>query len=368
MRSKLSVLSLLACAAWAQSGRIDPQSTMDITFPEDSPVAVVSAHWGDSNASARGGAMLLDLHTSLSLRNSSQRRIRGITLLVKAQDVTPGGKASVSVPSLNVAPGETFPIRIDLRLLRPLQGGIGAMAMVKVELDGVLFEDLTFFGPNTLNSRRSMIVWELEARRDRHYFRQVLERAGAEQLRKAMLDSLTHQADRGGMDARVAHAGRSTNAGGDRSVQFAFLEMPNAPVEITGGKAAVSGDEVRGPRMIMQNLSDRQIRGVEVGWMVKDTNGKQFVAGSMPLEVTLAPRQSTTVVQDTAFKFSQPKGQPISIGSMTGFVNSVEFSDGRLWIPERSGKMLTASPEEQRLSELYRNKGLNAVVEELRKF
>ena len=339
---------------------------MDITFPEDSPVSVVSAHWGDSNVSARGGAMLLDLHTSLSLRNSSQRRIRGITLLVKAQDVTPGGKASVSVPSLNVAAGETFPIRIDLRLLRPLQGGMGAM--VKVELDGVLFEDLTFFGPNTLNSRRSMIVWELEARRDRQYFRQVLERAGAEQLRKAMLESLGHQADRGGMDARVAHGGRSTNAGGDRSVQFAFLEMPNAPVEIAGGKAAVNGNEVRAPRLVMQNLSDRQIRGMEVGWMVKDSNGKQFVGGSMPLEVALAPRQSTTVVQDTALKFSQPNGQPISIGSMTGFVNSVEFSDGRLWIPERSGKTMTVSPEEQRLSEMYRSKGLNAVVEELRKF
>jgi len=366
MRSKLAILSLVASAVWAQSGRIDPQSTMDITFPEDSPVSVVSAHWGDSNASARGGAMLLDLHTSLSLRNSSQRRIRGITLLVKAQDVTPGGKASVSVPSLNVAPGESFPIRIDLRLLRPLQSGNGAM--VKVELDGVLFEDLTFFGPNTLNSRRSMIVWELEARRDRQYFKQVLERMGSEQLRKAMLESISHQTDRGGMDARVAHAGRSTNVGGERSVQFAFLEMPNAPVEMAPGKVAVSGDELRSPRITMQNVSDRPIRGMEVGWMVRDMNGKQFVAGSMPLEVTLAPRQSTTVVQENAFKFSQPNGQPISIGSMTGFVNSVEFSDGRLWIPERSGKMISTSPEEQRLSELYKNKGLNAVVEELRKF
>jgi hypothetical protein len=366
MRSKLAVLSLLASAAWAQPGRIDPQSTMDITFPDDSPVTVISAHWGDSNASARGGAMLLDLHTSLSLRNSGQRRIRGITLLVKAEEVTPGGKASVSVPSLNVAPGETFPIRIDLRLLRPLQSGGGAL--VRVGLDGVLFEDLTFYGPNALNSRRSMIVWELEARRDRQYFRQVLERAGAEELRKTMLESLNRQAERGGMDARVAQAGRSTNLNGERPVQFAFLEMPNAPVEIAGGKVSVSGDEFRSPRMVMQNLSDRPIRGMEVGWMVRDTHGKQFVAGSIPLEVVLAPRQSTTVVQDAAFKFSQPNGQPISIGSMTGFVNSVEFSDGRLWIPERSSKMMTASAEEQRLSELYRSKGLNAVVEELRKF
>ena len=55
--------------------------------------------------------MLLDLHTSLVLKNTGQRRIRGITLLVQAQEVTPGGKASVSVPSLNVAQGQTLPVK-----------------------------------------------------------------------------------------------------------------------------------------------------------------------------------------------------------------------------------------------------------------
>jgi hypothetical protein len=102
--------------------------------------------------------------------------------------------------------------------------------------------------------------------------------------------------------------------------------------------------------------------------MLKDTHGKQFVAGAIPIDVSIGPRQSTTVVQDAAYKFSQPNGQPISIGSMTGFVNCVEFADGRMWIPDRSGKRMSSSPEEQRLSELYRNRGLNAVMDELRKF
>src|SRR4051794_31952050 len=101
IRSSLSSAILLLTAASqfvpAQSGRLDPRSTLHITLPEDSPVTVVSADWGESTATARGGAMLLDLHTSLSLRNSGSRRIRSITLLVQAQEVTPGGKASVSV-------------------------------------------------------------------------------------------------------------------------------------------------------------------------------------------------------------------------------------------------------------------------------
>src|SRR6202140_4737454 len=92
-----------------------------IDLPKDSPVAVIASDYGESNETARGGAMLLDLHAALTLRNSSQRRIRGITVLVTAQEVTPGGKGSVTLTSLDIAPFETFPLHIDLRLLRPLQ-------------------------------------------------------------------------------------------------------------------------------------------------------------------------------------------------------------------------------------------------------
>ena len=74
------------------------------------------------------------------------------------------------VPSLNAGPGENFPIRIDLRLLRPLQSN---GPLVEIGLDGILFDDLSFYGPNRLNSRRSMTVWEMEARRDRQFFKQV---------------------------------------------------------------------------------------------------------------------------------------------------------------------------------------------------
>src|SRR5271169_2886098 len=108
----------------------------NIDLPSDSPVALLSADYGGSNETARGGAMLLDLHAALSLRNSSQRRIRGITLLVTAQDVTPGGKGSVMVTSLDVGPDETFPLRIDLRLLRPLPASLAVP--VQISLDGVL--------------------------------------------------------------------------------------------------------------------------------------------------------------------------------------------------------------------------------------
>src|SRR5579864_9194220 len=133
MRSKIFIFVLAAAAASAQTvGR-------RIDFPVDSPLTAVSSDWSETRATPRGGAYLLDVHAVLSLRNSSQRRIRGVTLAVLAQEVTPGGKGSVSVPSLDVGPGEAFPLRIDLPLLCPL-GASGPM--VEVKLDGVLFDDL----------------------------------------------------------------------------------------------------------------------------------------------------------------------------------------------------------------------------------
>jgi len=52
----------------------------------------------------------------------------------------------------------------------------------------------------------------------------------------------------------------------------------------------------------------------------------------------------------------------------------VEFADGGYWIPSRAdladgrlGQLVPPSPEEQRLVQLYRRKGLLALVEELRK-
>src|ERR1700674_1624223 len=114
--SRLVVLAplLFVTGAWL-SAAVLPK----IDLPKDSPVAVLAADYKDSNETARGGAMLLDLHAALSLRNSSARRIRGITLLVMAQEVTPGGNASVTVTSLDVGPSKTFPVPADLRLLRP---------------------------------------------------------------------------------------------------------------------------------------------------------------------------------------------------------------------------------------------------------
>lgn len=268
-----------------------------------------------------------------------------------------------------VAPAEVFPIRIDLRLLRPLESGDGPL--VRVDLDGVLFDDLSFYGPNRLNCRRSMTVWELEARRDRRYLKSVLEVRGPEGLRQEVLESLVRQADRPRLDVQVARGGRATNIGAGRDVEFAFLRFPDSPVEPLAGMARLAGREASAARLEVRNRSDRAIRYLEIGWIVRDRRGREFLAGSVPAEMTLAPGQKSRIVTETALRFSQP----LTVEGMGGFVSQVEFADGEVWIPSRSDladqrlqRLLPPSPEEQRLTNLYRKKGLDALIAELDKF
>lgn len=362
----LAFFSLFSTSAlFAQSDR---RGSLKVDLPKDSPVSLLVADWGESSTTPRGGAIVIDLHSALSLRNSSQRRIRGITLLVQAQEVTPGGKASVSVPSLDVGPGETFPVKVDLRLLRPVSGNAGPL--VEVKLDGVLFDDLSFFGANKLNSRRVMTVWELEARRDRKFFKAVLEKLGRDGLQQEVLATMARQNSRPQPGVQMVR-GRSTNVEPERDMQIAFLAIPDSPIEPLEGMAKVSGNEVRSPRLEVRNRSDRAVQYLEMGWVLKDPAGKDFLAGTVPADLQLAPGARSTVLQDTALRVPDRS----VVGGMTGFVSSVEFQDGGFWIPSRSaladarlGRFVAPSPEEQRLTQIYLKRGLSALVEELKKF
>jgi len=376
---RLAVLGFLGAATvLAQDVPIDPRSSISINFAKDSPVAVLNVATGESRATARGAALVLDLHMSLTLRNQSASRIHGVTLRVVAQEVTLGGKGSVAYPSLNVGPGEAFPVRIDMQLVRPTQAAAGPL--VEVNLDGVLFQDLSFYGPDRLNSRRTMTAWEMEAQRDREHFKRVLAQNGADGLRHELIESLARQAERPQLDVRVARGGpavSSAAAPAERTEQFAFLKFPDAPVEPVEGWAQLAGNEVRAPRIEVRNKSGKAIKYVELGWLVSDQKGQQYMAASLPAAdpaLYLPPGRTARVLQETALRFSR-SGQPVAIQGMTGFVSEVEFADGKVWVPNRQNlenalllKVLPPSNEEQRLSDLYRAKGIGALIEELKKF
>jgi hypothetical protein len=372
MRSKLADLptAFLLCAGIAFAQMPDAHGSLKIELPNDSPVTLVSSDWGQSRPTVRGGAVMLDLHSSLSLRNSGSRRIRGITLVVLAQEVTPGGKGSVMLPSLNVGPGETFPVRIDLQLLRPVQGA-DALS-VQIGLDGVLFDNLQFYGPDKLKSRRSLTVWELEAQRDRRYFKTLLERAGVDGLQKEILACLARQPQPGRASMGVQMVrGRATNYEPERDVQFAFLKFPDSPIEPIDGHARIAGNEAREPQVRIRNRSSKSVRYAEIAWIVEDQQGREFLAGSVPADLNLAPGQKTEVLHGGALRFPERTG----VKTMTAFISNVEYTDGNFWIPSRaeiSGERLqhvvAPSPEEQRLVQIYNKRGIKGLIEELKKF
>jgi hypothetical protein len=112
-----------------------------------------------------------------------------------------------------------------------------------------------------------------------------------------------------------------------------------------------------------------------MGWIVKDSAGDQFLAGSIPASSVLGPGRYATTMQDRAYKFTRSAQPLTAITGMRGFISQAEFADGKIWIPSRQDLaassllgILPPSPEEQRLTELYRTKGLPALIAELGKF
>jgi hypothetical protein len=364
----------------AQDLPLDPQTAVQVNLKDDSPVTLISVATGESRATARGAALVLDLHMLLTLRNASSNRVRGVVLSVVSQEVTVGGKASVSAPSLNVGPGEAFPVRIDLQLMRPTQAA--ANPLVKVELDGVLFHNLAFFGPDKLHSQRTLTAWEMEAQRDRENLKRVLAQGGTQGLQQALLDIQAREDDRPQLNVRLvrrrALSGAGAAVGGVHTEQFAFLRFPNAPVEPKDGWVELSGrgDVAEAAHIEIHNRSGKPVRYVEMGWLVSDQN-RQYMAASLPPsgpELLLRPNETARLDQDTELRFSR-NGEPVSVRNMTGFISQVEFTDGKVWVPSRQDlagaallKVLAPSPEEQRLADLYRKRGLTALVEELKKF
>ena len=359
----------------AQDSAISREA-VQFNLAPNAPVAIRGITMGDSRASARGGALSLDLHIAVTLQNETGNRIHGVMLRVVAQEVVPGGKGSVTYPSLNVGPGENLPVRIDMQLMRPTQVANGPL--VQVDVDGVLFQDFSFFGPDRLNSRRTLTACEMEARRDRDYFKRVLAQGGRNGLQNEILHSLDRQAQ-SQLAVTVRRSGRAVAGGStaEHTAEFAFLKFPDSPIDPVKGSAQISGNEARAPRIEVMNRSTKPVKYVEMGWIVSDPSGRQYMAGSLPSadnDLLLPPSKSGNLLQETTLSFSV-KGQPVNVQRMVGFVSQVEFADGKVWVPNRENldnavlsKVLPPSPEEQRLTDIYRKRGLDGLIGELNRF
>ena len=169
MRSS-SVLLASVLALVPLNGVLSAAALPKIDLPEDSPVDLISADYGESNETVRGGAMLLDFHAALSLRNSSQRKIRGHHAAGERAGRHARRQGIGDHHQLECRPAGDFS-GAHRSALAAAAAGFFAAFRSQIGLDGVLFDDLSFYGPDKLSSRRTMTLSEWEARRDRRYFK-----------------------------------------------------------------------------------------------------------------------------------------------------------------------------------------------------
>jgi hypothetical protein len=378
-KNRVAILGLLGAATVLAQDTPLANSSVNINLPTDSPVALLKFSTDTSRVTPRGMALVLDLNLSLTLRNTSANRIHGITLRVVTQEVAMGGVGSIFQPGLNIGPGETFPVHIPAQLMRPAQM---TGPLVQVDLDGVLFQDLTFYGPDRLHSRRIMTASEKEAQRDRGALKTLLAQGGNQALQGAILKILARQDQLPRLEGSIVHGHTVTTtalavAANERPEQFAFVRFADSPVELVKGSALIAGSEARAPSIEVRNRSNKTVKYVELGWVLTDPAGRPYMAGSLPSTGTgfsLPAGGTTQVRQENTLSFST-HGQPFSIQKLTGFLNQVEFTDGTVWIPNRRNmdepllqQVLEPSAEEERLAHLYVTKGLPALVDELKKY
>jgi len=379
---KLAAILLLApCLLLAQGGSESPvRKYLRFELPPSSALRLVDTDWGRSRIVQRGSAATAELHLVLHFENRGSQPVHGITLLFMTQDFAPGGKASITLPGLRVAPGEIFPAKVDLRLLQPI--ATGGQPRVVVRLDGVLFEDLSFAGDNKLNSRRLLSALEMEIQQDRRHAKELLRASGKDALAREMLGILARRDRNPQVDVRWARQGRATTLPASEPVRFAFLQVPDSPLRPLDASVRIAANEAIEPTIHVQNRSGREIQYAEIGWIIRDLDGREFYAGTLPAssgDIDLKPSGKAVVKQQGVLRFSERQSVggrteevPVKLGEMVGYVSQVQFADGSIWMPNRyeastpaAIRNLRLSPEQQRLASIYVREGLDALVKEL---
>src|SRR5208283_3016981 len=74
-------------------GGASPSTKIDLPKEKNSPVTLISFDSGDTKATLRGSAYLVDFRPVLSLRNTGAKRVRSVALTMLASETTAGGKA-----------------------------------------------------------------------------------------------------------------------------------------------------------------------------------------------------------------------------------------------------------------------------------
>src|SRR5690606_32936623 len=186
---------------------------------------------------------------------------------------------------------------------------------------------------------------ELEIQQDRRHARELLRAGGKESLAREMREILARREQSPRVDMQWARRGRATALPASEPVRFAFLNMPDSPLRPLDASVRIAANEAIEPTIRVRNLSGREIRYAEIGWIIRDLTGREFYAGTLPAsdgDIALMPSEEAVVRQQGVLRFSERQtvnGRleevPVRLGEMVGYVSQVQFADGSIWMPNR---------------------------------
>ncbi len=308
-----------------------------------------------------------DVHTRFSLRNVGTKPIAGLSFRILSSGGGSEGQAALILPSLQAAPGAVFPVRVDLQL--PHRYSVRTQSPgVRILLDAVLWNDLSFYGPDLLHSRRRLLSFEFEARRENEYLRNLVGAGRLSEVREELNFGLPEDQPQLTMELTPLQVPMDRG----KAITINTVSFGQAPLQLVGGGALLTDTALIGPHVLLRNSSDRRIRSVEVGFILRDERGHESRVSTLPAELALEPGQTRVLQQRANLLLSRTKGQPIVIRSLAAFVADVEFEDGSMWIPSRPDieratdsvvlrRVLSECPETERMAGVFRRAGIKGV-------
>lgn len=386
--------ALLGGPAAAQPLRpfaIDPRAFVRVTLPPDGPLELVQMEYGTSNILRSERGMQINLDLVLTLRNRSGKSVEGLALALGYGFGKPGAEGLSAVSGIRLEPGAvyTVPARMRAEIELPPAGSrarpVDLPTSVRVNLDSVLFADGSGFGPDQMRVLSTMRINQAESARDRRYFQALVEGGGLPRL-LGVLEKLDAQAAGALPPAAQVTPRVLAGAGAERAralaqfADFRVARFAGAPLEIVSARARVYDAGLVDPALELRNSSGVEIADFQVAWVLRDASGKELraatISGSGRLRASrgsaLAPGDSLLWSDPAVLETGPGASGPILSGRV--YLRAVQFTNGKVWVPERAmleaaglGTALTHSPEAIRLLRLYQGRGPAALTAELRR-
>lgn len=366
-RSFAGLLFASAIAAAANASA----PALKINLPAGSPLLLQSVSLSSTPQHERGIPAAERFEALLQLRNTGNKTIVGISFSISYESFSSVPAASQIVTGLRVAPEGEFPLHVALETAHGARVTINSPANVHITLDCVLFSDLSTYGPDRLGQHRNLLVYELQARREREYVSQLLKEGRLPDVREELNFGLPPEPP-----AWILTINRPPQYVRAHSLSIQPL-VEDSPVHVVGGTVQAVGGRFWSPVFEVRSDPGPSPIAIDIALILADERGREAVAAILPFSIKPATGETTALQSDISAQATALDSVPVLIRKCYAFISAIHFSDASVWVPSRSdlerasdGSLLTAlsaCPERERLASLFRRGGMQAVASDLKR-